>query len=88
MILAVALIVLSALLLKSQSLKYDDKYNEKNLINVLIIVIWLFDLDNLFRVNNTFYIDEIMSALVNVIVSLSAITLSLMCIRQFRIRSL
>ncbi len=59
MILAVALIVLSALLLKSQSLKYDDKYNEKNLINVLIIVIWLFDLDNLFRVNNTFYIDEI-----------------------------
>ncbi|MGN0782304.1 MAG: hypothetical protein ACI4M1_03965 [Christensenellales bacterium] len=79
MILAVALIVLSALLLKSQSLKYDDKYNEKNLINVLIIVIWLFDLDNLFRVNNTFYIDEIMSALVNVIVSLSAITLSLMC---------
>lgn len=36
-------------------------------------------LDNLFRVNNTFYIDEIMSALVNVIASLSAITLSLMC---------
>ncbi len=80
MILAVALIVLAAFLLKSQSLKYDDKYNEKNLINVLIIVICLLDLNNLFKNNDSFSVDEIMSALVNVIASLSAVTLSMLCI--------